>query len=89
MAHPVKTRHSRVQKRIRTWLNMADCVRRMARWKSFCGAGAGGSSWDLHGAQGPPLAGTWGCWGVLHSQRPALPAAPILQLGREAATGLV
>lgn len=19
-----------------TWLNMADCVRRMARWKSFC-----------------------------------------------------
>lgn len=34
----MKTRHSRVQKRIRTWLNMADCVRRMARWKSFCGA---------------------------------------------------
>lgn len=22
---------------MRTWLNMADCVRRMARWKSFCG----------------------------------------------------
>lgn len=35
-AHPVKTRQSRVQKRMRTWLNMADCVRRMARWKSFC-----------------------------------------------------
>lgn len=35
--HPVKTRHSRVQKRMRTWLNMADWVRRMARWKSFCG----------------------------------------------------
>lgn len=24
-----------MQKSIRTWLNMADCVRRMARWKSF------------------------------------------------------
>lgn len=35
--HPVKSRHSKVQKRMRTWLNMADCVRRMARWKSFCG----------------------------------------------------
>lgn len=37
--HPVKTRHSSVQKRMSTWLNMADCVRRMARWKSFCGRG--------------------------------------------------
>lgn len=26
-----------MQKSIKTWLNMADCVRRMARWKSFCG----------------------------------------------------
>lgn len=32
----MKTRHSRVQNRMSTWLNMADCVRRMARWKSFC-----------------------------------------------------
>lgn len=34
--HPVNSRHSRVQKRMTTWLDMADCVRRMARWKSFC-----------------------------------------------------
>lgn len=33
--HPVNTRQSRVQKRMSTWLNMADCVRRIARWKSF------------------------------------------------------
>lgn len=39
--HPVNTRHSRVQNRMSTWLNMADCVRRMARWKSFCGMPAG------------------------------------------------
>lgn len=50
--HPVKTRHSRVQKRMRTWLNMADCERRMARWKSFCGAGRGAQP-GRDGAQGP------------------------------------
>lgn len=50
--HPVKTRHSRVQKRMRTWLNMADCERRMARWKSFCGAGCGAQP-GQDGAQGP------------------------------------
>lgn len=33
--HPVKTRHSKVQMRMNTWLNMAECVLWMARWKSF------------------------------------------------------
>lgn len=35
-AYPVKTRQSSVQMRMSTWLNMAECVRWMARWRSFC-----------------------------------------------------
>lgn len=34
--HPVKTRQSRVQMRMRTWLNMAELVLWMALWTSFC-----------------------------------------------------
>lgn len=52
--HPVKTKHSRVQNRMRTWLNMADWVRRMARWKSFCGTRAvRGGAWPFrrHGCR--------------------------------------
>lgn len=35
-AHPVKTRQSRVQIRMSTWLNMAELVLWMALWTSFC-----------------------------------------------------
>lgn len=35
VTHPVKTRHSKVQMRMNTWLNMAEWVLWMARWKSF------------------------------------------------------
>lgn len=37
VTHPVKTRQSKVQIRMRTWLNMAELVLWMALWKSFCG----------------------------------------------------
>lgn len=33
--HPVKTRQSKVQMRMRTWLNMAELVLWMALWTSF------------------------------------------------------
>lgn len=33
--HPVKTRQSRVQMRMRTWLNMAELVLWIALWTSF------------------------------------------------------
>lgn len=52
--HPVNTKQSSVQNRMRTWLNMADCVRRMARWKSFCGTrGCQGHSGDPPPNLGP------------------------------------
>lgn len=34
-SHPVKTRQSRVQIRMRTWLNMAELVLWIALWTSF------------------------------------------------------
>lgn len=39
--HPVNTRHRRVQMRMSTWLNIADCVLWMARCRSFWGERGG------------------------------------------------
>lgn len=51
--HPVKTRHRRVQIRMSTWLNIADCVLWMARCRSFWGERDGFSP-TQPGGKSPP-----------------------------------